>query len=187
MSGRLCMEANCLYPPARICAGCRWNELALLPAELLTRMRRPTIRPLILVWLGQWLHEQRRAGHLQPVLAAKMEDALSGLNQVQGGCGAHCQQPDSVAYTVILYRTVGVYCLLLPFGLGGRLGWMTAGDGVCFVHPFCPGNPAQRNRRTLWQRRGTTCRWTRCPSPSAHPARNAGQTIARHAAAKGLC
>lgn len=99
---------------------------ALLPAELLARMREAHYPPtLILVWLGQWLHEQRRAGHLQPVLAAKMEDALSGLNQVQGGCERIVSSPIPFAYTVILYRTVGVYCLLLPFGLVDTLGWMT--------------------------------------------------------------
>lgn len=99
---------------------------ALLPAELLARLRDAHYPPtLILVWLGQWLHEQRRAGHLQPVLAAKMEDALSGLNQVQGGCERIVSSPIPFAYTVILYRTVGVYCLLLPFGLVDTLGWMT--------------------------------------------------------------
>jgi len=99
---------------------------ALLPAELLARMREAHYPPtLIVVWLGQWLHEQRRAGHLQPVLAAKMEDALSGLNQVQGGCERIVSSPIPFAYTVILYRTVGVYCLLLPFGLVDTLGWMT--------------------------------------------------------------
>lgn len=99
---------------------------ALLPAELLARMREAHYPPtLILVWLGQWLHEQRRAGHLQPVLTAKMEDALSGLNQVQGGCERIVSSPIPFAYTVILYRTVGVYCLLLPFGLVDTLGWMT--------------------------------------------------------------
>ena len=99
---------------------------ALLPAELLARMREAHYPPtLILVWLGQWLHEQRRAGHLQAVLAAKMEDALSGLNQVQGGCERIVSSPIPFAYTVILYRTVGVYCLLLPFGLVDTLGWMT--------------------------------------------------------------
>ena len=99
---------------------------ALLPAELLARLRDAHYPPtLILVWLGQWLHEQRRAGHLQAVLAAKMEDALSGLNQVQGGCERIVSSPIPFAYTVILYRTVGVYCLLLPFGLVDTLGWMT--------------------------------------------------------------
>ena len=99
---------------------------ALLPAELLARMREAHYPPtLILVWLGQWLHEQRHAGHLQAVLAAKMEDALSGLNQVQGGCERIVSSPIPFAYTVILYRTVGVYCLLLPFGLVDTLGWMT--------------------------------------------------------------
>ena len=99
---------------------------ALLPAELLARLREAHYPPtLILVWLGQWLHEQRRAGHLQAVLAAKMEDALSGLNQVQGGCERIVSSPIPFAYTVILYRTVGVYCLLLPFGLVDTLGWMT--------------------------------------------------------------
>ena len=56
---------------------------------------------------------------------AKMEDALSGLNQVQGGCERIVSSPIPFAYTVILYRTVGVYCLLLPFGLVDTLGWMT--------------------------------------------------------------
>ncbi len=98
----------------------------LLPPELLARLREAHYPPtLILVWLGQWLHEQRHAGHLQAVLAAKMEDALSGLNQVQGGCERIVSSPIPFAYTVILYRTVGVYCLLLPFGLVDTLGWMT--------------------------------------------------------------
>lgn len=103
------------------------RELAvLLPEDVLARMRDAHYPPaLVLVWLGQWLCEQRRAGHLQPVLAAKMEDALSGLNQVLGGCERIVSSPIPFAYTVILYRTVGVYCLLLPFGLVDTLGWMT--------------------------------------------------------------
>ena len=103
------------------------HELAaLLPAETLARLHASHYPPaLILLWLGQWLHQQRRAEHLHPVLAAKMEDALSGLSQVLGGCERIAGTPIPFAYSVILYRTVGVYCLLLPFGLVDTLGWMT--------------------------------------------------------------
>ena len=54
-----------------------------------------------------------------------MEDALSGLTQVLGGCERIASTPIPFAYSVILYRTVALYCLLLPFGLVDSLGWMT--------------------------------------------------------------
>ena len=98
---------------------------ALLPAELLARACDAHYPPtLILVWKGQWLHEQRRAGYLQLVLAAKMEDALSGLNQVQGGCERIVSSPIPFAYTVILYRTVGVCTACCC-----RLAWWTPWAG----------------------------------------------------------
>ncbi len=98
----------------------------LLPAELLARLQQAHYPPaLILLWLGQWLQQQRQHGHLQPILAARMEDALSGLTQVLGGCERIAGTPIPFAYSVILYRTVALYCLLLPFGLVDSLGWMT--------------------------------------------------------------
>jgi putative membrane protein len=44
---------------------------------------------------------------------------------LQAGCERIHTTPLPFAYTLLLHRTAYVFCILLPFGLAGLLGWAT--------------------------------------------------------------
>lgn len=98
----------------------------LLPPELLPRLadrRTPALQ--ILMWLAERLRQERESGHLDPILAAEIDRSLSGLNDALGGCERIAYTPLPFTYSVILHRTVYLYCLMLPFGLLDAIGVMT--------------------------------------------------------------
>ena len=93
-----------------------------LHARLATARSAPT---LVLLWLGHWLQERRQVGQLNPVLAVKMEGSLDVLSLALGSCERIANTPLPFAYSVILHRSVYLYCALLPFGLVDSIGLMT--------------------------------------------------------------
>jgi putative membrane protein len=98
----------------------------LLAEELRIRLLGARSAPtLILVWLGQWLRECRQAQQLEPVIAHKMEHSLDSLSLALGSCERIANTPLPFAYSVILHRSVYLYCALLPFGLVDTIGLMT--------------------------------------------------------------
>lgn len=98
----------------------------LLPPEVLPRLQdRRTPPTQILVWLSERLRLQRESGELHPMLAVEMERALMGLNDAFGGCERIAYTPLPFTYSVILHRTVYLYCMMLPFGLLDAIGIMT--------------------------------------------------------------
>ncbi|TGD98609.1 bestrophin family protein [Methylobacterium nonmethylotrophicum] len=66
-----------------------------------------------------------RTGALSDVSFGLVEQKLAGLSQVQAACERIQGTPLPFAYTLLLYRTAWLYCLLLPFGLAASLGWGT--------------------------------------------------------------
>ena len=71
------------------------------------------------------VREQRDAGRLDSVLAMQIDQSLTGLNDAYGGCERIAYTPLPFTYSVILHRTVYLYCLMLPFGLLDSIGVMT--------------------------------------------------------------
>jgi putative membrane protein len=100
--------------------------VGLLPAELTSRVQSARFRPaVLLLWMGEWLREQRQAGLAESVLVEAMERPLSGLTDVLGGCERIAGTPLPFTYGIILHRTIYLYCLLLPFGLVDSIGYAT--------------------------------------------------------------
>ncbi len=98
----------------------------LLPESLRAQLAGARSAPtLVLLWLGQWLRDCRQAKLLEPMLALKMESSLDGLSQALGSCERIANTPLPFAYSVILHRSVYLYCALLPFGLVDSIGLMT--------------------------------------------------------------
>jgi putative membrane protein len=98
----------------------------LLPPELAADLvGRRFAANRVLLWLSDWLSERLQDGSLSPILAAQMDHALSGLNDAHGGCERIASTPLPFTYSVMLHRTVYLYCLMLPFGLLDAIGWMT--------------------------------------------------------------
>jgi putative membrane protein len=66
-----------------------------------------------------------RAGELDPVIAAHMDDMLCAMAAVAAGCERIKTTPIPFVYTLLLHRTATLFCLLLPFGLVDLIGYMT--------------------------------------------------------------
>jgi putative membrane protein len=98
----------------------------LLPEELRSRLVDARSAPtLVLVWLGHWLRDCRQAQQLELVIAHKMENSLDSLSFALGSCERLANTPLPFSYSVILHRSVYLYCVLLPFGLVDSIGLMT--------------------------------------------------------------
>jgi len=98
----------------------------LLPLALQQRLSQAQSAPsLVLLWLGRWLQECREAQQLSPYLAQNMESALDNLSSALACCERIANTPLPFAYSVILHRSVYLYCALLPFGLVDSIGLMT--------------------------------------------------------------
>ena len=60
-----------------------------------------------------------------PILAQEIDRSFSRLGEVLGGCERIRSTPIPFSYSVLLHRTVYVYCYLLPFGLIDTIGNFT--------------------------------------------------------------
>ena len=92
-------------------------------AEALTR--HPSAADAVLARLTADLGDAYRRGALTDVLFVSLDHRVAALAQVQVVCERIQNTPLPFAYTLLLYRTAWVYCLLLPFGLAASLGWAT--------------------------------------------------------------
>ncbi len=98
----------------------------LLPTALCARLEgRRTPAMQILAWLAEQVAERHRLGQIDSVQAMALDHSLGGLNDAFGGCERIAFTPLPFTYSVILHRTVYLYCLMLPFGLLDAIGFMT--------------------------------------------------------------
>ncbi len=98
----------------------------LIPPERIERLASARFAPsLVLLWLSEWVRDRRERGEVEPILAQRMETPLGGFSDVLGGCERIASTPLPFTYSVILHRTVYLYCMMLPFGLVDSIGLMT--------------------------------------------------------------
>lgn len=67
--------------------------------------------------MGERLALVRRRGWIDPLHAPILEQTLVDLTDVQGGCERIRNTPIPFAYSLLIHRIVGLYCLSLPFGI----------------------------------------------------------------------
>ncbi|PKO58036.1 MAG: hypothetical protein CVU25_05940 [Betaproteobacteria bacterium HGW-Betaproteobacteria-19] len=98
----------------------------LMSPERIERLAASRFAPnLVLLWLSEWVRDRRERGEIDPILAQRMETPLGGFSDVLGGCERIASTPLPFTYSVILHRTVYLYCMMLPFGLVDAIGLMT--------------------------------------------------------------
>ncbi|MBJ6143302.1 bestrophin family protein [Hymenobacter sp. BT559] len=98
----------------------------LLPAPLAQAVQQATFKPmLLLLELGRWV--QQRHGNSPADLGAQLafDHNFNQLSDIVGGCERLAGTPIPFTYSVVLHRTVYLYCFLLPFGLVDSTGWAT--------------------------------------------------------------
>ncbi|MBS0237986.1 MAG: bestrophin family protein [Proteobacteria bacterium] len=62
---------------------------------------------------------------INPIHYSVIEEQLSKLSNVQGGCERIASTPVPYAYSLLLHRTALIFCVTLPFALAGSLNWWT--------------------------------------------------------------
>ncbi|WP_151087199.1 bestrophin family protein [Hymenobacter baengnokdamensis] len=98
----------------------------LLPAPLAQAVHQATYRPmLLLLELGRWVQQGRKAGQLDTTTQLAFDHNFNQLSDIVGGCERLAGTPIPYTYSVMLHRTVYLYCFLLPFGLVDSTGWLT--------------------------------------------------------------
>lgn len=98
----------------------------LLPTTDCQRLASVRYKPaIVLLMVGESLRDARLRGHVPHVLVPAMELHLGHLSEVLGGCERIAGTPIPFTYSVIIHRTIYLYCLLLPFGLVDSIGLMT--------------------------------------------------------------
>lgn len=109
----------------------------LLPAQSVAEIlasSMPTNRILLLA--GDELGRLHAEGKIGDVTFSLMDNKLDELGHALGGCERLASTPVPFAYTLILQRTVYLFCTLLPFALVGDLHYMTPFVSVFISYTF---------------------------------------------------
>ena len=97
----------------------------LLPTALATRVKAARYQPVFLTKeLGHWVQACKKRGHIDSIAQRSFDNNLNQLTDVIGGCERIASTLIPYSYSVLLHRTIYVYCFLLPLGLVDSLGWM---------------------------------------------------------------
>ena len=98
----------------------------LLPVPLAGAVQAATFKPIrLLLEMGRWVQQGKEAGHLNTTTQLAFDHNFNHLSDIVGGCERLAGTPIPYTYSVMLHRTVYLYCFLLPFGLVDSIGWMT--------------------------------------------------------------
>ena len=98
----------------------------LLPPALCKELATADFKPiLIMKALGLWVQQARRDGKIDSIAQVAFDDNLNKLSDSVGGCERIASTPIPYTYSVLLHRTVYLYCFMLPFGFVESLGWIT--------------------------------------------------------------
>jgi putative membrane protein len=90
----------------------------------------------ILLLMGSWLGDKRKQGLISDVVWSSLNHHLNDLSAVAGGCERIASTPVPFAYTLILHRTVYLFCIMLPFALATDLHYMTPFLSVFISYTF---------------------------------------------------
>ncbi|MEW7315123.1 bestrophin family ion channel [Buttiauxella gaviniae] len=90
----------------------------------------------ILQLMADWLADKRKQGLISDVVWSSLNHHLNELSAVAGGCERIAGTPVPFAYTLILHRTVYLFCIMLPFALVTDLHYMTPFLSVFISYTF---------------------------------------------------
>lgn len=109
----------------------------LLPRAIFDEViRSPFPSSRILMQIGLKVGELRDNKVISDVLFQSINKDINALSDVLGGCERISNTPIPFAYTLILQRTVYLFCTLLPFALVVDLHYMTPFVSVFISYTF---------------------------------------------------
>lgn len=90
----------------------------------------------VLLLMGEWLAQRHRQHAYSDIQFHSMNQRLNDISTVLAGCERIASTPVPFAYTLILHRTVYLFCIMLPFALVGDLHFMTPFVSVLISYTF---------------------------------------------------
>nr|WP_322626502.1 bestrophin family ion channel [uncultured Flavobacterium sp.] len=109
----------------------------LLPEGLAGELEHNRLNPVILLKsLGGWVQENKQGGNITPLSQLAFEENFNKVSDIIGGCERIANTPIPFSYSVLLHRTVYIYCFMLPFGFVDTLGWLTPFILVFIAYTF---------------------------------------------------
>ncbi|WP_026709160.1 bestrophin family protein [Flavobacterium frigidarium] len=98
----------------------------LLSPDDLNKYRNKIYKPIMLLnELGLWINNAKMEGRLDSITQANVDTNLNKLSDIIGGCERIASTPIPYTYSILLHRTVYIYCFLLPFGFVGSMEWLS--------------------------------------------------------------
>ncbi|OXS21359.1 bestrophin [Pseudomonas fluorescens] len=85
----------------------------------------PNLPDQVLQQLGVRFSELAGQGAISEWRYTQWENRLVSLSQVQAACERIKHTPLPFPYTLLLHRTIYLFCILLPFAMAEPLGWLT--------------------------------------------------------------
>lgn len=98
----------------------------LLPGQLSEQLKPVIFKPVLLLKeMGLWVRKAKEEGQIDSIQQASFDTNLDKLCEILTGCERIANTPIPYTYSIILHRTVYIYCFMLPFGFVDSLGWIT--------------------------------------------------------------
>ncbi len=108
-----------------------------LPNELAAKIMAAKFKPVMLLnAMARWVQKAKNEGRIDSMIQTAFEENFNKLSDIVGGCERIASTPIPYSYSVLLHRTVYIYCFLLPFGLTTSLGWLTPFITVFIAYTF---------------------------------------------------
>ncbi|OXA98170.1 hypothetical protein B0A75_14590 [Flavobacterium oncorhynchi] len=109
----------------------------LLPKELAEQLKEVQFKPIIILReLGLWVKNAKSEDKIDSITQLAFEENLNKLSDIVGGCERIASTPIPYTYSVLLHRTVYIYCFLLSFGFVETMGWITPFIIVFIAYTF---------------------------------------------------
>lgn len=109
----------------------------LLPKEFAAQLKEVQYKPIIILKaLGVWVKNAKSENKIDSITQLAFEENLNKLSDIVGGCERIAGTPIPYTYSVLLHRTVYIYCFLLSFGFVERMGWVTPFVIVFIAYTF---------------------------------------------------
>lgn len=109
----------------------------LLSSDFRDKLKSVHFKPIIILKeLGLWVKKAKEEGKIDGMAQLAFEENLNKLSDIVGGCERIASTPIPYTYSVLLHRTVYIYCFMLPFGFVETLGWITPFVIVFIAYTF---------------------------------------------------
>jgi len=98
----------------------------LVPDEEIERLNEESNRPVaMLQTLGDRFREAWLRGWIHSMHFRVLEESLTEMTGIQGGCERIKSTPIPFSYTALIHKIVALYCYALPFGIVNETKWFT--------------------------------------------------------------